>query len=172
MLHRGVVRWNPWEKVLAILAAFAIITLILLLKPHSKLERDYTWVKDFAHADVKERAPSPVEPARHEILKALEGVHDPEISVNIVDLGLVYGVEVDAQKVMILLTVTSPKCPFAATMVRDVRDALFGIPSVREVHVRLTLDPPWTVDKVSKEARNKLIGIPVGVGKEPQKGPA
>ena len=62
--------------------------------------------------------------------------------------------------------------PFRSDFVRDVRDALFGIPSVREVHVRLTLDPPWTVDKVSKEARNKLIGIPVGVEKDPKKGPA
>lgn len=172
MLHRGVVSWNPWEKVLAILATFGIITLIILLTPQNKLEKDYSWAKDVSHAEEQDGSPSLAAPTRQEILKVLEGVQDPEISVNVVDLGLIYAVEVDARKIMILLTVTSPKCPFASTIVRDVRDAIFTLPQVREVRVRLTLDPPWTVDKVSKEARNKLLGIPARVGKDPQKGPA
>ena len=172
MLHQGLIRRNPWEKVLAILATFGIITLIIVLLPNGKLEHDYRWAKDISTADLKEGGQYLAEPTRHEILKTLQGVHDPEISINIVDLGLVYGVEVDACKVMVLLTVTSPKCPFASTIIRDVRDALFALPHVREVHVRFTLDPPWTVDKVSKEARNKLLGIPARVGKDAQKGPA
>jgi metal-sulfur cluster biosynthetic enzyme len=172
MLPRSTVGWTSWEKILAILATLGIITLIILLTPHSRLEQEYCWRKELSHTEVSEKGQALAELTSHEILETLKSVQDPEICLNIVDLGLVYGVEVDTRKIMILLTVTSPNCPVVSTIVRQVKDAVFTLPHVREVRIRITLDPPWTVDRVSKEARDRLLGIPGQVKKTSPRGPA
>ena len=92
------------------------------------------------------------------VVSALHTVYDPEIPVNIYELGLVYGVEADAGtgKVEVTMTLTTPHCPVAGTMPGMVEDRLSTVEGVREVTVNLVWDPPWTPDKMSEAARLEL----------------
>ena len=89
-----------------------------------------------------------------EIIEALRTVHDPEIPVNIYDLGLIYNTErLDDGDVRILMTLTAPACPVAGEMPYDVAAAVSGIDGVGEVEVVLTWEPPWTQDNMSDDAK-------------------
>ena len=91
------------------------------------------------------------------IIEALRGVFDPEIPVNIYDLGLIYDLGVDASNnVHIRMTLTAPACPVAEIMPEQVRTAVAGVRGVNEVEVELVWDPPWTQQRMSEEARLEL----------------
>ena len=91
------------------------------------------------------------------IIERLKDVYDPEIPVNIYDLGLVYNVDIDdANKANIIMTLTSPGCPVADMLVEDVRQAALAVDTVKEVDVELTFDPPWDKSMMSEEARLEL----------------
>ena len=91
------------------------------------------------------------------IVEALRTVHDPEIPVNIYDLGLIYVVEIGAEgDVEIRMTLTAPGCPVAGEMPGWVADAVEPIPGVRTVNVELVWEPPWGMDRLSDEARLEL----------------
>ncbi len=88
------------------------------------------------------------------VREALRQVDDPEAGMNIVELGLVYGIEVEADAVSIDLTMTTAACPMADMIVEQARDAVTAImPAGTRVDVRLVWDPPWTPDKMSGIAR-------------------
>lgn len=88
------------------------------------------------------------------IVKALRTVHDPEIPVNIYDLGLIYDTErLEDGDVRILMTLTAPACPVAGEMPYDVAAAVSGVDGVGEVEVVLTWEPPWTQDKMTEDAK-------------------
>lgn len=91
-----------------------------------------------------------------EIKNKLKEVVDPELGVNIVDLGLVYEIREDKGNINILMTLTTPGCPMAAGFTQEVERKIRQIRGVKKVRVDLTFDPPWTPDKMSKEARKKL----------------
>ena len=93
---------------------------------------------------------------KEEILEALKEVYDPEIPVDIVNLGLVYNVKIDDGKVKILMTLTAVGCPVGPLIVDMVKLRLLKLEGVNEVEVELTYDPPWTPDKMSEEAKKKL----------------
>jgi len=93
---------------------------------------------------------------KEEILEALKEVYDPEIPVDIVNLGLVYNVKIDDGKVKILMTLTAVGCPVGPLIVDMVKLRLLKLEGVKEVEVELTYDPPWTPDKMSEEAKKKL----------------
>lgn len=91
------------------------------------------------------------------VMEALRGVYDPEIPVNIYDLGLIYNVEVDAAGVVnIRMTLTAPGCPVAQTFPGVVECAVKCVPAVADAHVELVWDPPWTQDRMSEAARLQL----------------
>ena len=91
------------------------------------------------------------------IIEHLRDVYDPEIPVNIYDLGLVYNVDIDdTNKANIIMTLTSPGCPVADMLVEDVRQAALAVDTVKEVDVELTFDPPWDKSMMSEEARLEL----------------
>lgn len=91
------------------------------------------------------------------IIERLKDVFDPEIPVNIYDLGLIYNVDVDAtNKANIIMTLTAPGCPVADILVEDVRQAALSVDSVLEADVELTFDPPWDKSMMSEEARLEL----------------
>jgi metal-sulfur cluster biosynthetic enzyme len=94
------------------------------------------------------------------VYAALRQVHDPELLVNIVDLGLIYEVQVEEAEgksnVSILITMTTPACPYAPQLLQEVRDTLAGLEGVGEVKVELTLSPPWTPDRMTEDARDEL----------------
>ncbi|MDF2923615.1 MAG: hypothetical protein K0R57_2529 [Paenibacillaceae bacterium] len=88
---------------------------------------------------------------------ALRQVYDPELGVNIVDLGLIYGIGLQGEgKVKIAMTLTTQGCPLHDTIVGGVRAALARIPGVKEVDIDLVWSPAWTPDKMKPEARNQL----------------
>lgn len=90
-----------------------------------------------------------------QIKEKLKTVKDPEIGLDIVSLGLVYGVEVETDKVKITMTLTSPMCPLGETLVGDVQRAV-GELGAAEVAVNITFDPPWDTSKMSEEAKAEL----------------
>ena len=92
-----------------------------------------------------------------EVIEALRTVHDPEIPVNIYDLGLIYDVErFDDGSVKIEMTLTAPACPVAGEMPMMVAEAVAGVPGVGEVEVQLVWEPQWTVERMSEDARLAL----------------
>jgi len=95
---------------------------------------------------------------RAEVIAALRTVYDPEIPVNIYDLGLIYGLDVDeaAGKVSIRMTLTAPGCPVAATFPGTVEQAVQAVDGVREAHVELVWDPPWSRELMSEIALLEL----------------
>lgn len=91
------------------------------------------------------------------IIDALKTVYDPEIPVNLYDLGLIYRLERAANgDVAIDMTLTAPACPVAGTMPGKVAEAVAAVPGVGEVEVRLVWEPPWTKDRMSEDARLAL----------------
>jgi FeS assembly SUF system protein len=91
------------------------------------------------------------------VIAALKEIYDPEIPVNIYDLGLIYGVEVtDEGHAAITMTLTTPHCPVAESMPAEVELRAASVPGVREAEVNLVWDPPWGPDKMSDEARLEL----------------
>ena len=98
---------------------------------------------------------------QEEVLTALKDCYDPEIPVNIVDLGLIYGVKLDPaenekQDVTIDMTLTSPGCPAHVTIGEQVKDRLRQLPGVRNANVNVVWTPPWTPERLSAEARKQL----------------
>ena len=91
------------------------------------------------------------------IVRMLKTVYDPEIPVNIYDLGLIYNVDVDDDKnVTITMTLTAPNCPAADFILEDVRLKVESIPEIKNVIVNLTFEPSWTKDMLSEEAKLEL----------------
>lgn len=95
-------------------------------------------------------------PTREQILEALKGVFDPEIPVDIVNLGLVYHVAVNAGWVTVRMTMTSPGCPAGDYLVGEVKRTIAELPGVEEVDVELVWDPRWTPELMSEEGKRTL----------------
>lgn len=97
------------------------------------------------------------EQLNQQIIDALKTVFDPEIPVNIYELGLIYKVDVDDEKnVKIDMTLTTPGCPVAATFPQTVSEAVMGGVDVNDVLVELVWDPPWSMDRMSEAAKLQL----------------
>ncbi len=91
------------------------------------------------------------------VKELLRDVYDPEVRLNVVDLGLVYDIAcTPAGEVEVLMTLTSPGCPVGDEIARQVYEALSGFPGVRRVGVRFTFEPPWAPERMSQELRAEL----------------
>jgi metal-sulfur cluster biosynthetic enzyme len=88
--------------------------------------------------------------------KALKGVKDPELNLDLVVLGLVYDIEIDEADVKATISLTSPMCPVADQIVEDARQAIAGVEGVESAEVQLTFDPPWTPERISPLIRASL----------------
>ncbi len=91
-----------------------------------------------------------------DVLDSLRSVLDPELGINIVDLGLIYGVKVNGKKVTVKMTFTTPACPLLQYIVSEVEERVGKINGVEEVVVQLAWDPPWNPDKISAEGKKQL----------------
>jgi len=97
------------------------------------------------------------EELREPIIAALRGVHDPEIPVNIYDLGLIYKIDISPEgDVAIDMTLTAPACPVAGMMPLMVKDAVASVEGVGQIEVEMVWDPPWSPECMSEEARLDL----------------
>ena len=127
-------------------------TIDLSLKPDPVVS-DYTNTKK----QVSALPPEELQRLTEELIAAFKSVYDPEIPVDIYELGLIYKVDVsDERDVEIDMTLTAPGCPVAGDMVMWVENAAASVAGVREVKVNLTFDPPWTPERMSDEARLEL----------------
>ncbi len=93
---------------------------------------------------------------KDEVYEALQTCYDPEIPVNIVDLGLIYDVEINEDKVNVKMTLTAPGCGMGAMIASDAQQKILQIPGVSEAKVDLVWDPPWDASRISEEAKQKL----------------
>ncbi len=101
---------------------------------------------------------------RSKVIGSLKNIYDPEIPINIWDLGLVYEVKVSDGMVYIKMTLTSPMCPIAYAIVQQVTDAISKIEGVKDVKVDLVFDPPWDPTKMTEEGRKlfkKIYGYDI-----------
>ncbi|HPE86224.1 MAG: DUF59 domain-containing protein [Bacteroidia bacterium] len=97
------------------------------------------------------------EALREAVIRNLKIIYDPEIPVNIYDLGLIYHIEINENgKVEILMTLTSPNCPVAESLPQEVHDTLLPIEGITEVSIELTFEPAWNPDSLSDEAKLAL----------------
>lgn len=99
-------------------------------------------------------------PTVEQVMEALKNCYDPEIPVNIVDLGLVYDVKIiDDKTVYVKMTLTAPGCPVGAFVAEQVKEAVMTlVEGVEKVDVEIVFDPPWTPDRMSDEAK-EILGI-------------
>jgi metal-sulfur cluster biosynthetic enzyme len=88
--------------------------------------------------------------------EALKDVIDPELGVNIVDLGLVYSVTLRKDKIYLKMTLTFPGCPLAGPITREAKEVLKALPGIKKAKVSLVWDPPWTPDMVNKDIKDEL----------------
>ena len=91
-----------------------------------------------------------------QVRKALEAVEDPELGLDIVNLGLVYGVQVDGAKVSVDVTLTSPMCPVGPMIVEQAKSALEALEGVEEANVEVVWEPPWSMEMMSEDLKFML----------------
>ena len=114
------------------------------------------------HSDIPElQATRPAinaadDPLIEKIIGLLKQIYDPEIPVNLYELGLIYDIRVDGLKAYILMTLTTPNCPVAESMPDQVASVVRSLDEIDEVEVELTWDPPWSADRLSDEVRLEL----------------
>lgn len=118
----------------------------------SYLEGDSYEAAAFSKAPVSSAPPAPIV-----VAEALKDIYDPEIPVNIYDLGLIYDINVAATgDTVILMTLTAPNCPAAGILPKEIADCVAGVPGVARVGVKLTFDVPWNPDMMSEIADVEL----------------
>jgi metal-sulfur cluster biosynthetic enzyme len=92
-------------------------------------------------------------PTKDEVVEALRAVEDPELGMDIVDLGLLYDVEIDGPKVKVIHSLTSMGCPAGPMIQEDIVNVASAVDGVEEVEIELTWEPPWTPDRMSDDAK-------------------
>ena len=124
----------------------------------AKLERKRDYLDGFLAEKPQVAAPgAPGGDLYEAVIAAIKDIYDPEIPVNIYDLGLIYGVDVaDDGGVTVAMTLTTPHCPVAESMPGEVELRVGAVPGVRDAEVNLVWDPPWDPAKMSDEARLEL----------------
>ena len=94
---------------------------------------------------------------KEKVIEEIKKIYDPEIPVNIYELGLIYKIEIiDKKKVNLEMTLTSPNCPVAESLPNSVKENILNIDGVEAVDLKLVWDPPWTQDKMSEAAKLEL----------------
>ena len=126
--------------------------------PAEKLGRKRDYLEGFLAQQPQGDNPTAPGGALYEsVIDALREIFDPEIPVNIYDLGLIYGVDVSPEAdVVVTMTLTTPHCPVAESMPAEVELRVSSVPGVRDAEVNLVWDPPWDPAKMSDEARLEL----------------
>ena len=122
-------------------------------------ERKRDYLAGFLSGET-ESAPAgddPQDDLKQSVIDALKSVYDPEIPVDIYELGLIYDVVIDEDgDALVTMTLTTPHCPVAESLPQEVELRVLGVPGIRDAEVKLVWDPPWDPSKMSDEARLEL----------------
>ena len=94
--------------------------------------------------------------SQEDVMAALKSVYDPEIPINVVDLGLIYDVQVNSGNVFVQMTLTAPGCGMGPFIAQQAEWAIADIDGVEDVQIELTFDPPWSPDLISEDAKAQL----------------
>jgi FeS assembly SUF system protein len=119
-------------------------------------ERKKDYLEGFLAQKPAPAVPEGDEALQEAIIEALKEIYDPEIPVNIYDLGLIYGVEVNGGHALVTMTLTTPHCPVAESMPGEVELRVGSVPGVGDAEVNLVWEPAWGPDKMTDEARLEL----------------
>lgn len=142
-------RLLQWGFFATVLGVSTLVGAMAFSKP--TLKSTHTWKREGGAS----QAPPPSEA---ELQGALRSVMDAELSLSIVDLGLIYEAKQPRPgHAEILMTLTTPSCPFGNAMVQDVRKALFTLPGLNTANLRVTFEPAWSWDRVPEEVRKRMI---------------
>lgn len=145
------------DKILIALGVIVVIALCILISPPKTLEKNYHWIRSESQTSAGSGPLSASLSSQESIIAALREVKDPEIGVNIIDLGLIYSSSIGAGKVNMVMTLTTPTCPYGSKLIEEVKKTLFSDPSVRELELKVTFDPPWNVNMIAPEVREKFF---------------
>ena len=121
-----------------------------------KLERKKDYLEGFLAQKPAPVAAEGDEALQEAVIAALKEIYDPEIPVNIYDLGLIYGVEINGGHALVTMTLTTPHCQVAESMPGEVELRVGAVPGIGDAEVNLVWDPPWGPDKMTDEARLEL----------------
>ena len=127
------------------------------IAPDAPVERKRDYLDGFLTQ--KPEGLSPTEPGGElydGVLAALKDIFDPEIPVNIYDLGLIYGIDIDGSHAVVSMTLTTPNCPVAESMPGEVELRVSAVPGIATADVNLVWDPPWDPQKMSDDAKLEL----------------
>tara|TARA_B100000963_G_C22400047_1_gene568394 strand:+ start:168 stop:467 length:300 start_codon:yes stop_codon:yes gene_type:complete len=97
-----------------------------------------------------------MEQLKQKVIEEIKKIYDPEIPVNIYELGLIYKIEIKENIVIIEMTLTTPNCPVADSLPKMVKNNILKIDGIKDVELKLVWDPPWTKDKMSEAAKLEL----------------
>jgi metal-sulfur cluster biosynthetic enzyme len=109
--------------------------------------------------DAEQAGVTQVAPTEEQIREALKAVVDPEIGLDVINLGLIYDVKIDGDRVGIVMTLTTPGCPVAGMFLASVKSAVEAIPGVAECNVELTFNPPWDPRVHCSEDAKMMLGL-------------
>ena len=120
-------------------------------------ERKRDYLAGFLAGEKEEADAGPGSDLQAEVVNALKSIYDPEIPVDIYELGLIYDVAISEDgDALVTMTLTTPHCPVAESLPQEVELRVLGVPGIRDAEVRLVWDPPWDPSKMSDEARLEL----------------
>ena len=130
--------------------------------PRARVTPEFERKRDYLAGFLAEKKPEPDPTApggalQEAVIEALKSIYDPEIPVDIYELGLIYDVTVDENcDAVVTMTLTTPNCPVAESMPGEVEMRVLSVPGIRDAEVKLVWDPPWDPSKMSDEARLEL----------------
>ena len=93
---------------------------------------------------------------KEKVITEIKKIYDPEIPVNIYELGLIYDIKIKDKDVQVKMTLTTPNCPVAESLPKEVKDNILKIEGIKDVNLKLVWDPPWSKDKMSEAAKLEL----------------
>ena len=109
-----------------------------------------------AKGDLTDEGSTPAEVSEETVLEVLSGVYDPEIPIDIVNLGLIYGVDIEDGNVHVKMTMTAPGCPSSAEIAAEAKILIEELPGVKSAGIEIVWDPPWDPSRMSEDARQSM----------------